>query len=87
MINPLVNPRTRNEIRSNVRIAGLLFENDIAAILPQMKMLRSSKQNRGKRKIISDSTYQWKSSSIAYRFGNNDRSSVLSYSNLSLMIC
>uniref|UniRef100_A0A0R3RU51 Metalloendopeptidase n=1 Tax=Elaeophora elaphi TaxID=1147741 RepID=A0A0R3RU51_9BILA len=73
MIRPSVNPRMRNEMRHNVRIAGLLFQSDIALILPQMKALRTLWQYREKRKIISDPSYYWRNQSIAYRFGNDDR--------------
>ncbi|VDM07656.1 unnamed protein product [Wuchereria bancrofti] len=72
LIRPSVNPYMRNEIRRNIRIAGLLFENDIALILSQMKLLTSTKQYRKKRKIVADPTYHWKSSLIAYRFGDSD---------------
>uniref|UniRef100_A0A915PX66 Metalloendopeptidase n=1 Tax=Setaria digitata TaxID=48799 RepID=A0A915PX66_9BILA len=73
LIFPSVNPLMRNELRPNVRITGLLFENDIAPTVSQMKVINSLKQYRGKRKIISDSSYYWKSQTIAYRFGDNDR--------------
>ncbi|CAG9533629.1 unnamed protein product [Cercopithifilaria johnstoni] len=73
MIHPSVNPQMHNEMRYNVRIAGFLFENDIALILRQIKVLRLLKQYREKRKIISDPSFYWRSSSIAYRFGNDDR--------------
>ncbi|VDK85801.1 unnamed protein product [Onchocerca ochengi] len=73
LIRPSINRRIRNEIRSNVRIAGLLFQNDIALTLSQIKMIKALSEYRGKRIIISDPTYHWKNQSIAYRFGNNDR--------------
>uniref|UniRef100_A0A1I7VNC0 Zinc metalloproteinase n=1 Tax=Loa loa TaxID=7209 RepID=A0A1I7VNC0_LOALO len=72
LIRPSVNPCLHNEIQPNVRITGLLFENDIALILPQMKALMSLKQYRRKRKVIANPSYWWRSSSIAYRFGNGD---------------
>lgn len=74
MIRPSVNPRMRNEIRHNLRITGLLFENDIAMIVSQMKVLQSLKSYRRKRKIISDPSFYWRNSSIAYRFGDDDSS-------------
>lgn len=68
----------RYEMRRNVRITGLLFENDIALVLSQAQLLHSLKQYREKRKIIADPSYYWRNTSIAYRFGDNDSTCYLS---------
>ncbi|MCP9257785.1 Metalloendopeptidase [Dirofilaria immitis] len=74
LIRPFVSRRIRNELRPNVRITGLLFQNDIALTLSQIKIINTlNVHHRGKRKIISDPSYHWKSHLIAYRFGDNDR--------------
>ncbi|VDK88628.1 unnamed protein product [Litomosoides sigmodontis] len=72
-IRPSVNQQMNNEIRQNVRIAGLLFENDIALVLPQAQLLHPLKRSREKRKITVDSRYHWRNTSIAYRFDDDDQ--------------
>ncbi|EYC18170.1 hypothetical protein Y032_0028g1714 [Ancylostoma ceylanicum] len=60
----------RNELSANHKVAGIMYEIDMALTVPQAARIANT--GRRKRKIIANMTMRWQSTTIPYRFAVND---------------